>query len=73
MAGVSPEEPRGRGLSGIALGVGLRTTEGKMKAALNGKKRQKGSRSIRELKADLSDVQLLIEQMAALTKRVGQA
>src|SRR5262245_54340384 len=43
--------------------TGPRTAAGKARAALNGKKRQKGPRSVREVKRDLADVRDLLREM----------
>jgi hypothetical protein len=43
--------------------TGPRTPTGKAKVALNGKRRQLGIRSIREIKADLADVRSLLQEM----------
>jgi hypothetical protein len=43
--------------------TGPRTPAGKAQAALNGKRRQLGIRSVREIKADLADVRSLLREM----------
>jgi hypothetical protein len=43
--------------------TGPRTPAGKAQAAVNGKRRQLGIRSIREIKADLADVRNLLREM----------
>jgi hypothetical protein len=43
--------------------TGPRTVEGKARAAANGKKHQKGTQSIRELRAEVADVQSLISSL----------
>ena len=43
--------------------TGPRTPTGKAKVALNGKRRQLGIRSVREIKADLADVRGLLREM----------
>ena len=43
--------------------TGPRTPAGKAQAALNGKRRQLGVRSVREIKADLADVRSLLREM----------
>jgi hypothetical protein len=43
--------------------TGPRTPAGKAQAALNGKRRQLGIRSVREIKADLADVRGLLLEM----------
>ncbi len=44
---------------------GPRTVEGKARSAQNGRARQKGEKSVRELRAELVEVFGLINQMAA--------
>jgi hypothetical protein len=46
--------------------TGPRTPEGKARSAANGKLCQKGPVSIRELRAELAEVRLLIGQMQAM-------
>jgi hypothetical protein len=65
--------------------TGPRTPAGKAQAALNGKRRQLGVRSVREIKADLADVHNLLRDMrdgrvlaggthfCTTPERVGQA
>ena len=43
--------------------TGPKTPAGKAQAALNGKKRQRGLLSVREIKADLEDYQALLTEM----------
>ena len=43
--------------------TGPRTPEGKARMAINAKKRQKGPRSVREVRADLADVRALLREM----------
>ena len=43
--------------------TGPRTPAGKARVALNGKVRQLGIRSVREIKADLADVRSLLREM----------
>jgi hypothetical protein len=43
--------------------TGPRTPAGKAQAALNGKRRQLGIRSVREIKADLANVRNLLGEM----------
>jgi hypothetical protein len=43
--------------------TGPRSSAGKARVALNGKRRQVGIRSIREIKADLADVRSLLREM----------
>jgi hypothetical protein len=65
--------------------TGPRTPAGKARAALNGKHRQLGIRSVREIKADLAEVRSLLREMRdgralvggthfrMTSERVGQA
>ena len=43
--------------------TGPRTPEGKSRAAANGKKRQKGKQSVRELRAEVAGVQALLQSL----------
>lgn len=43
--------------------TGPRTAEGRARASANGKKRQLGPRSIREIRADLADLRELLRSM----------
>jgi hypothetical protein len=43
--------------------TGPRTAAGKARAALNGKRRQKGPLSVREVRRDLADVRDLLREM----------
>ena len=45
--------------------TGPRTPEGKAQMAINAKRRQKGPRSVREVRADLADVRALLREMRA--------
>ena len=45
--------------------TGPRTPEGKAKVALNGKNRQKGAVSVRELRSKMCDIHVLLAEMAA--------
>jgi hypothetical protein len=45
--------------------TGPRTPEGKAKVALNGKKRQKGTMSVREIQAELAEANAALAGMAA--------
>ena len=45
--------------------TGPRTPEGKAKVALNGKRRQVGPKSVRELRAELSELATLLAGMAS--------
>jgi hypothetical protein len=49
--------------------TGPRTAEGKAKSASNGKVRQKGPRSIREIRAELGELRGLLQAMKE-TRRV---
>jgi hypothetical protein len=51
--------------------TGPRTPAGKAQAALNGKRRQLGIRSVREIKADLADVRSLLREMHDSRSLVG--
>lgn len=51
--------------------TGPRTVEGKAKAATNGKKRQLGLLSTREMKADLRKLRTLLKNMAEARPSVG--
>ena len=46
--------------------TGPRTPEGKKKAAANGRKTQRGTKSLREIRAELDDDVALIAQMRSL-------
>jgi len=50
--------------------TGPRSAEGKAKVALNGKKNQKGSLSVRELRAELAGTVALCADMASLRRHV---
>jgi hypothetical protein len=52
-------------------GAGPRTQEGKARVALNGKARQKGNLSVRELRATLADVRELVRQMRETRARLS--
>lgn len=43
--------------------TGPRTASGKAKAALNGKRRQIGARSVRELRADLAELRAIVDTL----------
>ena len=45
--------------------TGPRTPEGKAKVALNGKKRQSGTVSVREVRTAMCDIHVLLAEMAA--------
>ena len=49
--------------------TGPRTPEGKAQAVRNGKRRQLGPRSVREVRADLAAVRALIREMNSLRRR----
>ena len=51
--------------------TGPRTAAGKAKVAANGKKRQLGSLSVRELKADLKSLRLLVKNMQRTRLALG--
>jgi hypothetical protein len=53
--------------------TGPRTLAGKTQAARNGKKRQVGPRSVREVRAEIAGVAALIRQMCRGRERVEQA
>jgi hypothetical protein len=46
--------------------TGPKTAAGKARSAANGKRRQRGPLSTRELRAEMADVRRLIQQMRAL-------
>ena len=50
--------------------TGPRTTVGKIRAALNGKKRQVDDVSVRELRCELSDVGCMLERLATVRKQI---
>lgn len=47
------------------LSTGPRTVEGKARSANNGRRRQKGQRSSRQLRAEVTSIQELIRSLAA--------
>jgi hypothetical protein len=51
--------------------TGPRTAQGKARSAANGKRRQKGSLSVRELRTQTADVYQAIHSMAALRRALG--
>ena len=51
--------------------TGPRTAAGKTRAALNGKLRQKGVKSVRELRAELAGLRSMIDDMAGLRRLAG--
>lgn len=51
--------------------TGPRTDEGKVTAAANGKKRQLGLQSLRELKADLRKFRAVLKDMAEVRRSAG--
>jgi hypothetical protein len=53
--------------------TGPRTPAGKAQAARNGKLRQRGSRSVREIRADLADVAQWIGMLRQSRDRMAQA
>ena len=52
--------------------TGPRTPEGKAKVAANGKARQKGEQSIRQLRAELAEFHDLARTMAGVRKRLAE-
>jgi hypothetical protein len=52
--------------------TGPRTPEGKARSAANGKVRQKGAKSVREVRAELAEVRGLIKGMAATRKQAAE-
>jgi hypothetical protein len=53
--------------------TGPRTPEGKAQAACNGKLRQKGEKSTREVASSLAEVMALLEDMAAARQLASEA
>jgi hypothetical protein len=53
--------------------TGPRTPEGKAQAARNGKRRQTGPRSTREVRADLRAVRELLRAIGVACRQAGQA
>ena len=51
--------------------TGPRTPDGKARVALNGKARQKGRLSVRELRASLADVRELVRRMRETRSRLS--
>lgn len=51
--------------------TGPRTAQGKTKAAANGRKRQMGLVSLRELKADLRQLRTMVKDMADARRSLG--
>jgi len=51
--------------------TGPRTPEGKSRAAVNGKARQNGPKSVRELRADMAEIRALIGLMQAGRKALA--
>ena len=51
--------------------TGPRTPEGKAKAAVNGRTRQRGLKSVREVRSELAEVHAIIGQMQALRGRLA--
>jgi hypothetical protein len=52
--------------------TGPRSVEGKASSAANGKRRQKGPKSVREIRAELADIGDLVRQLRELRNAVGQ-
>jgi len=50
--------------------TGPRTAVGKARAALNGKERQLGDVSVRELRCELGDVGCMLERLAAVRQQI---
>jgi hypothetical protein len=53
--------------------TGPRTAAGKAQVALNGKSRQKGPRSVRELRRDLAELRILVEEMRSCRQAAAGA
>ena len=53
--------------------TGPRTAEGKRRSAANGKARQKGETSVRELRAELAGFHALLQQMAAARTQIAES
>jgi len=53
--------------------TGPRTPAGKAQAAINGKNRQVGTRSVREIRAELATLKDLVGQMGRNRQRVAEA
>ncbi len=53
--------------------TGPRTPEGKARSAQNGKVRQKGAGSVRELRNELAEVTGLVKQLAAYRRELSAA
>lgn len=52
--------------------TGPRTPEGKARSAANGKVRQKGAMSVREMRAELAEFSQLIQGMSATRKQAHE-
>lgn len=53
--------------------TGPRTPEGKVRSALNGKLRQRGPRSVREVRRDVADLHVWLDEMEACRREaLGQ-
>jgi hypothetical protein len=50
--------------------TGPRTPGGRARAARNGKRRQTGPQSVREMQADLREVRALLEEMRAVCQKL---
>ena len=50
--------------------TGPKTPAGKAQAARNGKKRQLGPRSVREIRADLSEIRASLKDMAEIRRQI---
>jgi len=51
--------------------TGPRTPEGKARAAANGRRRQKGEMSVRQLRAAVADVGEMVKEMATLRNKIS--
>lgn len=53
------------------LATGPRTAEGKQRSAANGRAKQRGPKSVRELRREVADVHRLIKEMTLSLKAVA--
>lgn len=51
--------------------TGPKTDAGKARSAANGRARQRGAKSVRDRRAELADVQTMIQRMRQLRKDAG--
>jgi hypothetical protein len=51
--------------------TGPRTAEGKARSSVNGRSRQKGPKSIRELRSELAESMALVKRMTLFRKSLG--